>query len=66
MDRFRAGQIKESISEFEKAAATDPTLLPRLWQLGISQYYAEEFQAGRRQFELHRTVNPHDVENAGK
>jgi lipoprotein NlpI len=34
------------------------------WQRGISYYYAGEYEKGTRQFELHRTVNPHDVENA--
>src|SRR6185503_18234938 len=34
------------------------------WQRGIAYYYAGEYEKGARQFELHRTVNPQDVENA--
>jgi lipoprotein NlpI len=35
-----------------------------LWQRGIAQYYAGRYKECRQQFELHRTVNPNDVENA--
>jgi lipoprotein NlpI len=34
------------------------------WQRGIAYYYAGRYEDGRKQFELHQTVNPHDVENA--
>jgi lipoprotein NlpI len=34
------------------------------WQLGIAYYYAGEYEKGARQFELHATVNPQDVENS--
>ncbi|MHC4091894.1 MAG: hypothetical protein ACYSVY_16785 [Planctomycetota bacterium] len=34
------------------------------WQRGIALYYAGRYQDCREQFELHRTVNPADVENA--
>ena len=34
------------------------------WQRGIALYYAGEYQQGVNQFELHRTVNPEDVENS--
>src|SRR5204863_2991600 len=34
------------------------------WQRGISCYYAGRYDDGRKQFELHQTVNPNDVENA--
>lgn len=64
MSRFRDGKISESISQFESAEKADPTLSPYLWQLGISRYYASQYELGRKQFELHRRVNPNDVENA--
>jgi lipoprotein NlpI len=64
MDHFRAGRIKESIADFESAVRLNPQVKPQLWQLGISYYYAGEFKKGRELFELHRTVNPQDVENA--
>ena len=41
-----------------------PSTAPGHWQRGISYYYAGEFEKGARQFELHQTVNPQDVENA--
>jgi lipoprotein NlpI len=64
MRHFREGKIAESIRDFDRAAELDPTLAPQLWQRGISDYYAGKFDEGRRQFELHKTVNPNDVENA--
>jgi len=41
-----------------------PFQVPQHWQRGIAYYYAGRFEAGRKQFELHQTVNPNDVENA--
>jgi lipoprotein NlpI len=64
IEHFKEGKIKESISDFETAARLQPGLKPHLWQLGISYYYAGEFEKGRRLFESHQTVNPQDVENA--
>jgi lipoprotein NlpI len=64
MAEFRAGKVAESIESFESAAKQQPSLRPHLWQLGISLYYAGEFEKGRKLFESHQTVNPQDVENA--
>jgi lipoprotein NlpI len=64
MDEFRAGDIDHSIKTFEAAAKLQPTLRPHLWQLGISYYYAGEYEKGRKLFESHQTVNRQDVENA--
>ncbi|HTG43337.1 MAG TPA: tetratricopeptide repeat protein, partial [Verrucomicrobiae bacterium] len=41
-----------------------PRVEAQLWQLGISYYYAGQFEKGRALFEKHQTVNPQDVENA--
>ena len=41
-----------------------PKSAPHNWQRGIALYYAGKFTEGRKQFELHQTVNPDDVENA--
>ena len=41
-----------------------PEQEPNHWQRGISLYYAGEYERGRKQFELHQTVNSNDVENA--
>jgi lipoprotein NlpI len=54
----------ESVAAFDKLIALAPTTAPQLWQRGLSLYYAEKFAEGRKQFELHQTVNPDDVENA--
>ena len=64
MERFRVNEISASIEDFERAAELSPRLRASLWQLGISYYYAGEYAAGQRQFEIHQRVNPHDVENA--
>ncbi|REJ68170.1 MAG: hypothetical protein DWQ31_08525 [Planctomycetota bacterium] len=64
MRRFVAGDVAGSIEAFDAAAAADESMVPRLWQRGISYYYAGEFAKGRDQFVVHKTVNPHDVENA--
>lgn len=63
-ENFRAARIAESIVDFDKAISLEPRLAPQHWQRGISLYYANRFADGRKQFELHQTVNPSDVENA--
>ncbi len=62
--RFRQARIKESIADFDRQIALQPDRAAEHWQRGIAYYYAGEFEKGARQFELHRTVNPQDVENA--
>ncbi|HUS39121.1 MAG TPA: hypothetical protein VMX74_06705 [Pirellulales bacterium] len=64
MELFRANDIDASLRHFDKAAVLDPDIVPRLWQRGISHYYAGKYKDGVRQFEIHKTANPHDVENA--
>lgn len=60
---FFSGQPIESARLFDSVAKIRPELAPELWQRGIALYYAERFDDGRKQFELHRTVNGSDVEN---
>ncbi|MDX1382218.1 MAG: hypothetical protein R3190_01175 [Thermoanaerobaculia bacterium] len=62
--RFRRGDVAGSLTDFDAVVARAPDREPFLWQRGISQFYAGRYDACRRQFELHRTVNPDDVENA--
>ena len=62
--RFQANDVAGSLRDFDRAAKLEPRAAPHLWQRGISHYYAGRFADGRRQFESHRAVNPHDVENA--
>ena len=61
---FEAGRIDQSAAEFDRLVKLQPALAPELWQRGIALYYAGRYDDCRTQFELHRTVNPNDVENA--
>ena len=60
---FFAAQPVESAKVFDQLVVARPESEPELWQRGLALYYAGRFDDGRRQFELHRTVNPADVEN---
>jgi len=64
VQKFRNNDIAGSLADFDRAAELDPKLAPQLWQRGIADYYSGKYREGRRQFELHQTVNPNDVENA--
>ena len=61
---FKLGRIKESAAAFDKFVDLAPDQAPKLWQRGISLYYAGRYEDGQRQFELHQTINSNDVENA--
>jgi lipoprotein NlpI len=63
-DHFRHARIAESIVDFDREVQLQPNRAAEHWQRGIAYYYAGAFAKGARQFELHRTVNPQDVENA--
>jgi lipoprotein NlpI len=63
-DDFRAGRVEAAVKGFDRAALLSPSEAPFLWQRGIAQFYAGQFQACARMFASHRTVNPDDVENA--
>jgi lipoprotein NlpI len=63
-EAFRKGQFAESVAAFDKVIAALPEQAPQHWQRGISLYYAGRFADCKAQFELHRTVNPEDFENA--
>jgi lipoprotein NlpI len=61
---FEGGRFAESAAGFDRLIKIVPESAPQLWQRGIALYYAGRFKDCRAQFELHRTVNPDDVENA--
>jgi lipoprotein NlpI len=63
-EHFKMAHIRESLEDFDRAIALDPSQAPYNWQRGISLYYAGRYEEGRKQFELHQTVNGNDVENA--
>ncbi|MBM4023278.1 MAG: hypothetical protein FJ284_13780 [Planctomycetes bacterium] len=60
---FFEAEPERSARLFDRVAAAAPESEPELWQRGIALYYAGRFADGRRQFELHKTVNPADIEN---
>jgi lipoprotein NlpI len=61
---FKLGRMEESVRDFDKFLELMPQQAAQHWQRGISLYYAGNYDAGRKQFELHHTVNANDVENA--
>ena len=61
---LKSGKFKEAIADFDKFLELRPKLAPDHWRRGIALYYAGKFDEGRKQFDLHRTVNPEDVENS--
>ena len=61
---FRAGRVAESAVAFDRLIKVAPNAAAQLWLRGISLYYAGRYADCKGQFELHRTVNPDDVENA--
>ena len=63
-EHFKLAHIKESIADFDKFLEFAPQQAAQHWQRGIAYYYAGKFEEGKKQFELHQTVNPSDVENA--
>lgn len=64
VEDLRAGRIESAIAALDEVAEADPVTMPHLWQRGIALYFAGQYREGREQFEQHRRVNPHDVENA--
>jgi lipoprotein NlpI len=63
-ENFRAGHIKESVSDLDKHVELDPKAASRQWERGISYYYVGEFEKGAKQFELYQTFHDQDVENS--
>jgi lipoprotein NlpI len=61
---FRSGRVAESVQGFDNVIKLAPDAAPQLWQRGIALYFVGRYKDCRAQFELHRTVNPDDVENA--
>ena len=59
-----AGRVADAVPVFDALVAAAPEYAPQLWQRGIALYFAGRYADCRAQFELHRTVNPNDVENA--
>ena len=62
--RFRLGQVEDALADFDKFNELQPKMATYNWQRGIALYYVKRFDDGRKQFELHQTLNANDVENA--
>lgn len=63
-ERFKMGQIDESIADFNTFLKAYPKEEPGHWRRGISFYYAGKYAEGAKQFYDGRTVFGADVENA--
>ena len=61
---FRSGNMTNSVADLDRYNELQPGQAPHNWQRGIALYYAGRYADGRRQFEIHQTVNSNDVENA--
>jgi lipoprotein NlpI len=61
---LRAGRVEPATQQFNRYVKEQPRQLPYLWQRGISLYFTGDYDEATEQFEVHRTVNPNDVENA--
>ena len=61
---LRCGESKRAVKLFDEHIENRPADKPYLWQRGIALYFLGRYQAGAEQFEIHRKVNPNDVENA--
>jgi lipoprotein NlpI len=63
-EHFRRARIAEALADFDRELELRPEDAADHWQRGIACYYADEYEKGAKQFELHQKVNPQDVENS--
>ena len=61
---FRLGNFQESVQDFDKYIELDPMAERRLWERGISCYFAGMYKEGAEQFALYQTYQDNDVENS--
>ncbi len=61
---FCLGRAAEAVRAFDEHLTDNPSLASRQWERGIACYYAGQFEAGARQFELYQTYHANDVENS--
>ena len=62
MSLFRKGDVKGSITQFNRATDKSPSLSAVMWQRGLSYYYAEQYDEGSKQFRYDIAANPSDAE----
>jgi lipoprotein NlpI len=63
-ERFRKGDVKGSIEDFEAYIKSNPKAYDDHWRYGISLYYAGRFAEGTKQFKAGEKAFGDDVENA--
>ncbi len=61
---FCLGKVEESLADFDKYLQLDPQAKNRLWERGISAYYAGQYEQGAKQFEDYQKFHDQDVENS--
>jgi len=62
-ERFKLGQVEESLADFDAFIKAVPAAGPAHWQRGISLYYAGKYADGARQFFDGQVKWGADVEN---
>ena len=63
-ERFRLGQARESVADFDKYIELKPEVAARQWERGIACFYADMYEQGAKQFESYQKFDGHDVENS--
>jgi len=63
-EHFRAGQIAESVADFDQYVRLLPSAENQQWERGIAYYYAGEYAKGAKQFENYQKFHDQDVENS--
>lgn len=64
MRDFELGRVDSSLEAFDAAIKADSSLSTKLWQRGLSLYYADRFEDAARQFKDDVAENPRDTEEA--
>jgi lipoprotein NlpI len=63
-ERLVMGQVPAAIEDYNRYIELEPQNAPNVWQRGIALYLDGKYDAGRKQFLSHQTVNSQDVENS--
>ncbi|QDT64119.1 tetratricopeptide repeat protein [Calycomorphotria hydatis] len=64
VQEFQQGNFQQSVTNFDKYVELEPTAEKKLWERGISHYYAGKYAEGAAQFALYQTHDDNDVENS--
>lgn len=59
-----AGKFADAVADYEAFLKAEAKFAPKHWRRGIALYYAGKYEDGVKQFALHKSDNPEDVENA--